>query len=184
MKIVIGGLPGAGKSTLAKKLAEKLGYNFYSMGNIRRQIAKDKGLTLEEYNKECEQGSAEDEKIDNKVKEIGLNEDNFVIDSRTAFHFIPDAKKIFLTVEPKEGAQRIWADLNEKGLAEKRNEANQLKTVEAVEDNVKKRVESDKKRYQEYYGFDAYDSNNYDFVIDTTGLKNSETLEKALELIK
>ncbi|HII15831.1 MAG TPA: AAA family ATPase, partial [Nanoarchaeota archaeon] len=39
MQITIGGVPGAGKSTVAKLIAEKLGYKSYSMGAIRREIA-------------------------------------------------------------------------------------------------------------------------------------------------
>lgn len=39
-QISIGGVPGAGKTTCGKKIAELLGYNFYSAGDFRREIAE------------------------------------------------------------------------------------------------------------------------------------------------
>ena len=40
MIITISGLPGSGKSTIGKMLAKKLGYKFYSMGDLRGKIEK------------------------------------------------------------------------------------------------------------------------------------------------
>jgi cytidylate kinase len=41
-QITIGGVPGAGKTTTAKKIAALLDFNFYSVGDFRREIAQIK----------------------------------------------------------------------------------------------------------------------------------------------
>ena len=51
MIIVLGGRAGSGKSTIAKEVAKKLGYKHYSMGDLQRNIAKEKGISLLELGK-------------------------------------------------------------------------------------------------------------------------------------
>ncbi|MCX6741353.1 MAG: AAA family ATPase, partial [Candidatus Parcubacteria bacterium] len=46
MIITLSGKPGSGKTTVAKILAEKLGYKFYSTGDLRGQMAMKRGLTI------------------------------------------------------------------------------------------------------------------------------------------
>ena len=47
--VTIGGLPGSGKTTVAKILAEKLRLEYVNAGDIFRNLAAKKGLTLEEF---------------------------------------------------------------------------------------------------------------------------------------
>ncbi len=46
MIITITGNPDSGKSTLGKKLAKKLGYKRYYIGQIRRDEAKKNGYDI------------------------------------------------------------------------------------------------------------------------------------------
>ena len=111
MIISISGFPGSGKSTVAKILYEKLGFERIYMGAILRKIADQKGINILELIKEAETDSSIDEETDEYVADLGKNKDNFIIESRTAFHFIPDSFKVFLKVDLKEGARRIFKDL-------------------------------------------------------------------------
>jgi len=64
MIISISGSEGSGKSTIAKMLATKLGRAHYSIGNIWRQKAKEKGLLLSEYQKLAENDISLDLEVD------------------------------------------------------------------------------------------------------------------------
>lgn len=51
MLVTVSGLYGAGKSTVAKKLSEKLGIEYFWTGKILRELAKEKGYDLIEFEK-------------------------------------------------------------------------------------------------------------------------------------
>ncbi|MFH0951264.1 MAG: (d)CMP kinase [bacterium] len=180
MIISISGLPGAGKSALAKALAVKLNWLCYSMGNLRRQTAKDQGLSLAEFNKLGETDPQTDLTVDEYQQKLGQEQDNFVIEGRTSWHFIPQSYKIFLTVDPQIGAQRIWHDLQ---ANDQRNEDRDLQSVEDVKVSNQERIASDTKRYDQYFQINAYDPANYDFVLDTSRLSLEEMVEKVYRQI-
>jgi cytidylate kinase len=173
MIISISGLPGAGKSTVAKALAKKLNWPTYSIGDLRRQIARDKGMTLTEYNKLGEIDSSTDLEVDEYQEELGKTKDNFIIEGRTSWHFIPQSFKIFLTVDPKIGAERILFDLKE---SDKRNEGSNLKTVQDVINSNVERIACDTRRYKKYFQIDAYNQSNYDYILDTSNMNAKEML--------
>jgi cytidylate kinase len=175
MIISFAGNAGAGKSTIAAKLAEKLGWPRYYMGGLRRNRAKELGLTLEEYNRLGETDPQTDLEVDRYQAELGKNDDNFIIEGRTSWHFIPHSFKIFLDVEEKIGAQRIMEELLS---ANDRNETTEkIENLEKMIEKTRQRKESDIFRYQKYFGIDAYEKNNFDLVLDTSNLTIEESLE-------
>jgi len=62
--ITIGGTAGSGKSSVAKELAKRLGYKFYSAGDVRRKYALSKGISLAELNKQGEKDPFSDKMVD------------------------------------------------------------------------------------------------------------------------
>ena len=181
MIISISGEAGSGKSTIAKILAAKLGFQRYYIGGIRRDMAKKKGMTLAEYNKLGETDPATDKEVDKFQKQLGETEDNFIIEGRTSWYFIPHSLKIYLDVDEKVGAERIFNDLKKN---EKRNEDNNLNSAEDVLKSNRERKKSDNKRYRKYYGIDAYNKVNYDLAIDTTDKSPKKVVKKILNFIK
>lgn len=174
MIISFSGTPGSGKSTIAKKLASKLGWPRYYMGGLRRETAKKMGLSLEEYNKLGEKDPSTDHQVDELQKELGKTKDNFIIDGRISWHFIPHSIKIYISVDPKVGAQRVFKNL------ENRNEAKNLKSWKDVLKSQKERIASDNQRYKRYYGLETHNPQNYDLCIDSTNL----SLEEVLALVE
>ena len=50
-------------------------------------------------------------------------------------------------------------------------------------DQIRKREESEKKRYKQYYGVDYSDKKLYNLVIDTTKLSPDEVVERIMEFM-
>lgn len=183
MIITITGKPGSGKSTIAQRLADALHYKRYYIGQMRRDLAKAHGLTLEELNELGEHEDWTDRRVDSQVEKIGQTEDNFVLEGRTAFHFIPQSVKLFFDVSDEEGARRLFNHLRT-GAVEQRNEARDIDSLEDIIALNQKRMASDKKRYEKYYHIDAFDPKNFDLWLDTTKLNPDQVFEKVLGFVK
>ena len=175
MIITISGKAGSGKSTVAKLLSEKLYIKHYSIGDLMRVIAQEKGITLLELNKMAEEDKSIDFELDNKLKELGKTKDNFVVDGRLTAYFIPHAEvRVFLKTDDKVRAERI--------LRDKRQHEKSATLKEALA-NIRQREQSEKKRYKLYYGVDYTDEKLYNFVIDTTKLTPAEVVSRILEFV-
>jgi len=181
MIISFSGAPGSGKSTIAPKLANKLAWPCYYMGGLRREAARQKGLSLSEYNKLGETDIKTDQEVDEYQRILGQEQDNFVIEGRTSWYFIPHSLKIYLDVEAEVGAKRIFGSLQVKNT---RNEDQNLTNWQAVFKSNKQRIASDKKRYQQYYQIDVYNHKNYDFVLDTTHLNQEQVFQMIYNFVQ
>lgn len=181
MIITITGEPGSGKSTIGKKLAQQLGYDHYYIGQIRRDAAKKRGMTLAEYNKYGETHPETDIEVDDYQKNLGKEKDNFVIEGRTSWFFIPNSIKVYISVNPTEGAKRVFKELQ---ADNNRNEDNGLLTVEDVIKSHKEREQSDALRYQKYYQIDYFNKSVYDVVVDTTELNPEEAFNAVWKCIQ
>ncbi|MBU0647114.1 cytidylate kinase family protein [Patescibacteria group bacterium] len=181
MIISIAGQAGSGKSTIAQKLAKKLGWQYYDMGTIRRLKAKSLKLSLAEYNKLGENNPQSDLELDQYQKNLSKTLDNFVISGRTSWHFIPNSIKIYLDVEANVGAKRVWLELKKKNS---RNEDKNLKTIEDVIKSQQQRIKSDIKRYKKYYQINVYNHKNYDYILDTTSLNKKQVFDNIYNYTK
>lgn len=180
MIITIGGIAGSGKSTAAKALSEHFGWPRIYVGGIRRQKAKEQGMTLAEYNRLGETDPSTDLDCDNYMIELAHQSDNAIVEGRVHWHLIPDSIKLFIDVDPRVGAERIFQELQS---CDARNEDTGLDSVEAIIRSNKERRDSDDVRFKKYYQIDIYDPKNYDLVIDTSHLTKQETFDRILAYI-
>ena len=151
------------------------------MGQIFRNIAKSKGMTIAEYMKTGEEDPKVDKEVDDYMLKLSQEQDNFVIEGRTAFHIIPHSLKIYLKVNEMEGAKRIYKQLQENNS---RNELKKSESVKDVLENIHRRRETDNFRYKKYYGVNIRDPKNYDFVLDTTKLSRKEVFNQVIHFIR
>lgn len=177
MIITLGGLPGAGKSTIKKLLADELGLKSYSMGDMRGEMAKSRGITIDELNEIGLNDASTDLEIDAFQKTLAESQDDFVIDGAMSWHFIPQSKKIYLAVDPAVAAARIFADRQHNP---NRNDEPEYQSVDATQAALAARAAQNDARYHKWYGVSYLDPKNYDLVIDTSHLTSDEVLQQIL----
>jgi len=177
--ITIYGHPGSGKSSVAQELARRLGLKHYSVGDLRRRIARERGMTIDQYNRLGETSDETDREADEYQARLGREEDDFVIDSRLGFHFIPHSFKVRLDVDPRVGAKRIFDARRGEQQAER-----QYGSVEEVLRGNQVRNTSDRKRYRMYYGVNPEDPGHYDLIVDTTDRTVDEVAQCIIRGVK
>jgi len=171
---ICGGL-GSGKSTAAKGVSQALGFKHFSSGDFFRQVGLELGLSVTETNKRAEIDPKIDEMMDEKLRGM-RNHEKVVIDSRTAYHWIPESFKVYLDLPVEIAKNRILNSLKEDKL---RQESEKVSTIEEVYKKMTERFESEQKRYWDLYKINNADKNNFDLVIDT----DKNNLEQVINII-
>jgi cytidylate kinase len=173
--ITICGRLGSGKSSTAKGVAQVLGYKHFSSGDFFRQVGLELGLSVTETNKRAEADPRIDEMTDQKLRDM-RNSEKVVIDSRTAYHWIPESFKIYLDLPPEIAKERILSSIEKDTL---RKQSEQVSSSEEVFEKINERFESEQKRYWDLYKINNTDKSQFDLVIDT----NKNNLSEVIDII-
>jgi cytidylate kinase len=155
MFVTVSGPAGVGKSTTAAALADALGYEHVSGGDIFREVADERGLSALELNRLAEEDDDIDRALDRRQREVARERADCVLESRLAGWMAGEHAdiKIWLDAPLSVRATRI-ADREDKpeDLAREETEA---------------RAESEARRYREYYGIDITERSIYDLALST-----------------
>jgi len=176
VKISITGDLGSGKSTVCKLIMEQYGLKVYSIGGIQRSLAQKYSMSILDFNKYMETHTEIDEEIDNELSEIGRRDEDMILDSRMAWHFVPQSFKVYLAVDINTAVERI--------CTANRGEVESYASVEDAKTKILQRKSSENYRYLSKYKVDCSDMNNYDIVIDTTCRTPQETADIIMEAVK
>jgi len=160
--ITIAGSLGSGKSSTAKAVASALGFQHFSSGDLFRQIAVERGESIEAMNISAEVQRDIDLKVDALLQDMYRREEKLAIDSRMAWHWMPASFKVFLVLDPDTAARRIFDHLREEGRT-----SENAGSVEEVRNSIDRRFASEQKRYAGLYGVNPTDPQNFDIVINT-----------------
>ncbi|MCS6929572.1 MAG: cytidylate kinase family protein [Saprospiraceae bacterium] len=171
-KITITGDLGSGKSAVARRLCELTGFEYFSTGRLQRQLAEELGVDTLTLNRLAEIDPTIDYRIDEAIKALGQSPGQYVVDSRLAWFFIPNSYKVYLTVEARTAAERIFGDLTRRG--------EQYQSIEEAMEKIAARKASENARYLRLYGADCENMANFDLVLDTTHRTVEEVCERIL----
>lgn len=154
MLITISGLPGSGKTTVARLLSQRLGVPHVYAGDLYRKEAEARGLSLAAFIQLSERDHSIDRTLDAKMAAYARR-GGVVLEGRLAgyiaVHEGADALKVWLTASAEVCAQRV----------SQREGADR----EQVRQSNAERQRSDAKRYREIYGFDLDDTSIYDLIV-------------------
>ncbi len=155
MLLTVSGPPGSGKSTSAAALADAFGLDHVSGGDIFRTLAAERGLSPVEFNELAEEDDQIDRDLDRRLRDIALERDDVVLESRLAGWLAADHAdlKIWLDAPVAVRAERI-ADREDK-------------SVDVAREETLRREASEALRYEAYYNIDINDLTIYDIAYNT-----------------
>ena len=177
--ICISGLAGCGKSTVAKKLAEKYGLKYYSGGEALKALAIESGYKpIERGWWESEEGlsflrrrsrdSSFDRRIDEKLIEAA-KVGNVVLDSWTMPWLL-------------KGGFKVWLECSERVRAERLAKRDGI-SFQAALRALRVKEERTRRIYRGLYGFSlGEDFGPFDLILDVSVLSADEVLQ-ALSLV-
>ncbi|MDD2665639.1 MAG: AAA family ATPase [Methanocellales archaeon] len=154
MIITLGGLSGSGTSTVGRMLADMLQFDIVSAGDMFRNMAKERGVSLLELGKLAEVDPKIDKMIDERQAEIAKKKDNVLIEGRLSGWMVDGDIKIWLKAPVESRCSRV---ASREGIP----------FDQALHD-AKERDECDAKRHRELYQIDINDLTHYDLVVDSS----------------
>lgn len=175
MHISITGDLGSGKSTVAKKLCETLGYKYLSTGEIQRQLALEKGMNTLEFNKFTDQNQFIDDYIDQRLKDVNNQLESYILDSRLGWHFVKKSFKVYVMAIEEVAASRVMIDSSRIGEPEANDIQQKIKEQQ-------ERRKSENERFEKTYGVKPSIFKDFDAVIDTSSANIEEVTNLLLKL--
>ena len=172
--VCISGMAGTGKSTLAKKLAEKYDLKYYSGGDALKALAAEEGYNSSSrgwwespeglsFLEKREKNLKFDKAVDDKLLEYA-QQGCVLLDSWTMPWLLKTGFKIWLIASEEKRAERIA-------------ERDKLSREEALK-VLKEKEERTKSIYKKLYGFTlGEDLEPFNLVLDTNNLNAGEVFQ-------
>jgi cytidylate kinase len=154
MIITISGLPGSGTSTVSAILSRRIGARVVSAGDIFRKMAKDRGLTLEEFGESASYNEEIDREIDRFQKEIASDARSaaadVILEGRLSAWMAEPDLAVFVTAPQDVRAARVS---HREGIP-----------LSDATTQIRERELCEAARYEKYYGIDVDDPGVYERV--------------------
>jgi CMP/dCMP kinase len=163
--VTITGPPGSGKSTAGRVVAERLGLDYRSAGELFRERARSRGLSLEAFSRLAEAEESIDRALDQEM--LALAAPGRVLDGRVAGALCRRrgiiCHYLVVTARPEIRYARLAA---RDGIA----------YADAAATTIAREA-SERDRYLRYYGIDL-DEERPDLAIDSSDLPAPKVVER------
>ncbi len=158
--VTISGMPGSGTTTAARLVAEATGLRHVNTGAIFREMARERGVTLNEFGKLANEDPAIDRELDARQIEI-CRSGGILLEGRLAGYMLKDAGVDCLAVW-------LGAPVDERV---RRVSGRDSLSFEEARSLSLEREEDERRRFVEFYGFDLGKTDVYDLVLDSSQLR-------------
>ena len=174
MKITVSGPLGAGTTTLCRGLKRVTGYPYIYAGQIFRDMAEEKAMSLEAFSRLAEGDDKYDLEIDRRMMDFAYGNKDVIVEGRLAGWFAYREKKAKFF--------KIWLDapldFRMERVAHRENES-----LVKTEGKILVREESEAKRYKKIYGIDISDLSIYDLVVNNKDMGSKKTLNVIIKAL-
>jgi len=169
--ITVSGRSGAGVTTLCEGLSEALDCGYVSGGEVFREVAEERDMSLTQLVAEASGSEEIDREIDRRLRTIaekwGAANKAFILESRLAGWLAGNRADL-----------RIRLDAPEEIRVERTTDREEFGSEMRVRDVI------DTKRYEDYYGIDITDRSIYDLCINTARWSPEGVLELVLAAVE
>jgi predicted cytidylate kinase len=142
---------------VARLLSKRLGIPHVYAGDVYRQQANERGLSLPQLNELAEKDHSIDRELDDRLAEWA-RKGGVVLEGRLA-GFIADEQHV--------DALKVWLTASDRVRAERVAQREGVESAAAILEENSTRHDSDAKRYKLIYGYDLDDTSIYDLVLVT-----------------
>ena len=169
--ITVSGPPGCGATTVSEGLSAALDCGYVSGGDIFRQLADDRGMSLSQLIAKTDETDEIDRALDRRLRTIaekwGAANNPFVLESRLAGWLAGNRADL-----------RIWLDAPNEVRVDRTSHRDEM------EAEMRVREVSEAGRYHSYYGIDVDDRSFYDLAVNTARWTPETTLEMILTAVE
>ena len=169
--IAVSGLPGSGKTSLARRLAERLGLRYLSLGEMFRKLAYERRITLEELSRIAEEDASIDKAIDDKAIEEA-SKGCIVVDGHISAWTLENTAHLKILVMAP-------IDVRAERIARRDS-----KSIEDALTEIRVREESESRRFMKFYGINIFDLSIFDLIINSEKFNEEEVFEIVMSAVK
>ena len=157
LKVTISGPPGSGTSTLVSRIASSRGWSSLNGGDVFREEARTRGLTVEQLSSDAKEDLDVDRSLDSLLQQRMSSHDSpEIIESRLsgwwAYKNSLNCLRVWVNVSEQERAKRI-----------QKREGGDFGDCLRKSQN---RQRDDMERYSTLYGINLDDMSPYNLVVD------------------
>lgn len=155
--VTISGMPGSGTTTAAGLVVSATGFRYVNTGAIFREMAQERGVTLNEFGKLANDNPEVDRELDDR-QIAHARSGKVLLEGRLAGYMIDGAGV---------RALKVWlaAPLDVRLTRVSGRDGQDLEVARKLS---LEREEDERRRFVEFYGFDLARTEVYDLVIDSS----------------
>ena len=175
VNVTVSGHPGSGTSTLVRGLMDRFGWTSLNGGDVFREEAKRRGMSLGDFGELCKNELDVDRSLDELLRQRMQGPDAaHIVESRLAGWWAHHLELPCL---------RIWLDVSDEERARRVSEREGLALEDAREAN-RARAAVDGERFMLLYDLVPEDPEPYTHVLDATTLNATQILDHVVALLE